>query len=271
MNKSLHYPAKIGLILLVGLILFALLTPLLSSHSYYTTQLPLKNQPPSSAFWFGTDELGRDLLTRSAWGARISLLIGFSATLLDLFIGVLFGAIAGWMGGKTEEWMMRCVDILYAIPYLLVVILLMVVMGPGLLTMIVALAMIGWINMARMVRGQVIQLKQMEYVKAAMALGASRRRLLAYHLIPNALGPILVTVTFTIPSAIFTEAFLSFLGLGVQAPIASWGTMIHDGLPALRYYPWRLFIPATLLSLTILSFHLIGDSLKEFLDPRRSC
>lgn len=228
----------------------------------------MKNQPPSSTYWFGTDELGRDLFTRCWWGARISLFVGISASLIDLIIGVMFGAFAGYVGGKTEEWMMRTADVLYAIPYLLVVILLMVIIGPGIFTIIIALTLTGWINMARIVRSQILQLKELDFVKAAIALGASRRRLLLCHLIPNAMGPIIVTVTLTIPSAIFAEAFLSFLGLGVQAPIASWGTMANDGLSALRYYPWRLFFPATFISLTMLSFNLLGDGLRDAFDPR---
>lgn len=257
-----------GLSFLVLIILMAIFAPLCSGHTYYDTQLHLKNQPPNAEFWFGTDELGRDLFTRCWWGARISLLVGVSASLLDLLIGVLFGGVAGLAGGSTEEWMMRFADILYALPYLLVVILLMVIMGPGLFTLILALTITGWINMARIVRGEMLRLKSLEYIRAAVAMGASRRRLLFRHLLPNAMGPIIVTLTFTLPSAIFAEAFLSFLGLGVQAPIASWGTMSHDGLSALRYYPWRLFFPAALISLTMLSLHLLGDRLRDLLDPR---
>ncbi len=194
--------------------------------------------------------------------------MGITASLVDLVVGVLFGAIAGMLGGKAEEWMMRIADVLYAIPYLLVVILLMVIIGPGIMTIIIALTITGWINMARIVRSQILQIKQQDYVRAALALGASRRRILLRHLIPNAMGPIIVTLTLTIPTAIFAEAFLSFLGLGVQAPIASWGTMANDGLPALRYYPWRLFFPATFISLTMLSFNLLGDGLRDAFDPR---
>jgi oligopeptide transport system permease protein len=263
-NKS----AMFGLISLVFLLSFAIIGPWISSFTYYETHLPLKNQPPSATFWFGTDELGRDLFTRCGWGARISLFVGISASLIDLVIGVLFGATSGMMGGKIDEWMMRLADILYAIPYLLVVILLMVIIGPGIGTIILALTITGWINMARIVRSQILQIKQQDFVRAAFALGASRKRVLFYHLIPNSMGPIIVTLTLTIPSAIFAEAFLSFLGLGVQAPIASWGTMANDGLAALRYYPWRLFFPAAFISLTMLSFNLLGDGLRDALDPR---
>jgi oligopeptide transport system permease protein len=260
--------AMFGLIALTLLMIMAIVGPMISSYTYYETQLPLKNGPPNSMFWFGTDELGRDLFTRCWWGARISLFVGLTASAIDLIIGVLFGAIAALLGGKTEEWMMRFADILYTIPYLLVVILLMVIIGSGILTIIIALSITGWINMARIVRSQILQIKQQDYVRAAFAIGASRRRVLLRHLIPNAMGPIIVTLTLTIPSAIFAEAFLSFLGLGVQAPIASLGTMANDGLPALRYFPWRLFFPATLISLTMLSFNLLGDGLRDALDPR---
>src|SRR5579872_1002077 len=263
-----NHMAMVGLFSLLFLITFAIIGPWLTPYTYYETHLPLKNQSPSAQFWFGTDELGRDLFTRIWWGARISLLVGISASAIDLVIGVLYGAIAGYCGGKIEEVMMRIADILYSIPYLLVVILLMVVIGSGITTIIIALTLTGWISMARIVRGQVLQLKQLDFIRAAHALGASSWRILLHHLIPNAMGPIIVTVTLTIPTAIFAEAFLSFLGLGVQAPIASWGTMANDGLPALRYYPWRLFFPAGFICLTMLSFNLLGDSLRETLDPR---
>lgn len=260
--------AMIGLYILLTLLAFAIVGPFLTPYTYYETHLELKNQSPSWKFWFGTDELGRDLFTRLWWGARISLFVGVAASLIDLVIGVFYGAVAGFIGKKTEELMMRIADILYAIPYLLVVILLMVVIGSGITTIIIALTMTGWIGMARIVRGQILQIKELDFVKAAHAIGASRRRILMNHLIPNAMGPIIVTVTLTIPTAIFTEAFLSFLGLGVQAPIASWGTMASDGLSALRYYPWRLFFPAAFISITMLSFNLLGDGLHDAFDPR---
>jgi len=260
--------ALFGLITLTLLIVMAIVGPLLSPYTYYETQLALKNAPPSSTFWFGTDELGRDLFTRCWWGARISLFVGITASLIDLVVGVLFGAIAALLGGKIEEWMMRFADVLYTLPYLLVVILLMVVIGPGILTILLALTLTGWVNMARIVRSQILQIKQQTYVQAAFSFGASRTRVLLQHLIPGAMGSIIVTLTLTIPSAIFAEAFLSFLGLGVQAPIASWGTMANDGLPALRYYPWRLFFPASCISLTMLSFNLLGDGLRDASDPR---
>ncbi len=260
--------AMIGFYALVVLIFMAIVGPFLTPYTYYETHLHLKNSSPSTQFWFGTDELGRDLFTRVWWGARISLLVGIAASLIDLVIGVFYGSLAASFGGKIEELMMRVADILYSIPYLLVVILLMVVIGSGIGTIILALTITGWISMARIVRGQILQLKELDFVKAAHSLGASRLRILWRHLIPNAIGSIIITVTLTIPTAIFAEAFLSFLGLGVQAPIASWGTMANDGLPALRYYPWRLFFPAGFISITMLSFNLLGDGLRDAFDPR---
>lgn len=260
--------AMMGFWVLCFLLFFAIVGPFLTPYTYYETHLHLKNQSPSLKFWFGTDELGRDLFTRVWWGARISLLVGITASLIDLVIGVFYGSLAAFLGGKKEELMMRIADILHSVPYLLVVILLMVVIGSGISTIIVALTITGWISMARIVRGQILQLKQLDFVKAAEATGASRLRIMTRHLIPNAIGSIIVTVTLTIPTAIFAEAFLSFLGLGVQAPIASWGTMANDGLPALRYYPWRLFFPAGFISITMLSFNLLGDGLRDAFDPR---
>lgn len=257
-----------SLIFLALLIFFALFGPMMTPYTYYDTQLGLRNTPPTRDYWFGSDELGRDIFTRIWYGARISLSIGSIAAVIDLCIGVLWGGAAALIGGRTDEIMMRIADILNAIPYLLKVILIMVIMGSGLLTIILAMSLTGWINMARIVRGQILQLKHEEFILAAICLGASRSRIFFKHLIPNCLGPIIVTVTLTIPTAIFTETFLSFLGLGVQVPIASWGTMASDGLPALKYYPWRLFFPAGFISLTILSFNLLGDGLRDALDPK---
>lgn len=264
----LNRVATAGLILLAILTLFAIFGPLLSSHPYYETNLALKNQGPSKRFWFGTDDLGRDMFTRTWFGARISLFLGITAASIDLVIGVLWGGVASLLSGKVDSLLMRIADILYAIPYLLVVIMLMVVIGSGLIPILIALTITGWISMARIVRGQFMQLREQEYIHAAMAMGAGRCRVLFKHLIPNAMGPIIVTMTLTIPTAIFTEAFLSFLGLGVQAPMASWGTMASDGLPAMRYYPWRIFFPAFFISVTMLAFNLVGDGLRDALDPK---
>ncbi|MDP5273348.1 ABC transporter permease [Chengkuizengella axinellae] len=257
-----------AIVVLSVLILMAIFAPIFSSYEYQGQVLEDKNQPPSLEHWFGTDELGRDMFVRTWYGARISLFIGVVAALIDLTIGVIYGSIAGYFGRKVDEVMMRICDVLYGIPYLLVVIMLMVVLPQGLGTMILALTVTGWITMARIVRGQILQLKEQEFVLSARSLGSSTKRLLFRHLIPNAMGPIIVTLTLTIPLAIFTEAFLSFLGLGVQAPIASWGTMAENGIQALRYFPWRIFFPAFFISLTILAFNILGDGLRDALDPR---
>ena len=261
-------PAMFGLWILIFLCTMAILGPFFSSYTYYEIHLPQINMPPCNDYIFGTDELGRYVFTRICWGARISLFIGIMAALLDLVVGVTIGSLAGSIGGKTDELIMRIADAMHSIPYLLILIMLMVIMGTGITTILVALTITGWIGMARIVRGQIMQLKELDFVRAARALGASRRRILFRHLIPNAMGPIIATMTLTIPSAIFTEAFLSFLGLGVQAPIASWGTMASDGLPAMRYFPWRLFFPAGFISVTMLCFNLLGDGMRDAFDPR---
>lgn len=260
--------ALIGVAVIALLAILSIFGPKISGYDYFTNDLANNNQAPSSAHWFGTDSLGRDIFSRTWYGARISLFIGIAAALIDLVIGVIWGATAGFFGGRVDEYMMRIADILYGIPYLLVVILLMIVLPQGLLTMIIAMSITGWINMARIVRGQVLQLKLSEFVLAAQTLGTNNIKILIRHLIPNTMGPILVTLTLTIPTAIFTEAFLSYLGLGVPAPLASWGTMASEGLPALVYYPWILFFPAFFICLVMMAFNVVGDGLGDALDPK---
>lgn len=260
--------ALLGIVVIVILAILSIFGPKISGYDYFTNDLLNNNQAPSGDHWFGTDSLGRDIFSRTWYGARISLFIGIAAAFIDLVIGVIWGATAGFFGGKVDEYLMRIADILYGIPYLLVVILLMIVLPQGLLTMIIAMSLTGWINMARIVRGQVLQLKLSEFVLAAQTLGSSNVKIMLRHLIPNTMGPILVTLTLTIPTAIFTEAFLSYLGLGVPAPLASWGTMSSEGLPALVYYPWILFFPAFFICLVMMAFNVVGDGLSDALDPK---
>ena len=208
--------AMVGIVVLFLLIFMAIFGPYMTGYDYATNDLTNKNQPPSSEHWFGTDDLGRDVFTRTWEGARISISIGLAAALIDLTIGVFWGGIAGYKGGRIDEYMMRIADVLAGIPYLLLVILLMVVLGSSVGTMILAMSITGWVNMARIVRGQVLSLKGQEYVLASRTLGASTSRIMSKHLIPNSMGPILVTMTLTVPSAIFTEAFLSFLRIRVN-------------------------------------------------------
>jgi dipeptide transport system permease protein len=259
-----------GLIVILFMALLAIFGPMLTDQSYSKQVLLDANQKPSLAHWFGTDELGRDVYARTLYGARISLFIGIMAALIDLLIGVVYGGISGYLGGRIDNLMMRFVDLLYGIPYLLIVILLMVVMGSGLLTIIVALSATGWIGMARIVRGQVLSLKSSEYVLAARTLGGGAVYIIRRHLLPNALGVIIVQVTFSVPSAIFAEAFLSFIGLGIQPPLASWGVMANDGLPTiLSGHWWRLFYPAFFISVTMLAFNLVGDGLQDAFNPKQ--
>lgn len=261
--------AMLGLVFLTALIIMAVVGPLISPHDVTKQTLSNQNLAPSGQHWFGTDDMGRDVFTRTWYGARISLFVGFMAALIDFVIGIVYGGIAGYKGGKTDNVMMRIVEILYGLPYLLVVILLMVVMGPGLLTIIVALTVTGWIGMARIVRGQVLQIKNYEFILASKTFGTKTARIIRKNLLPNTMGPIIVQMTLTIPSAIFAEAFLSFLGLGIQAPYASWGVMANDGLSTiLSGYWWRLFFPALFISLTMFSFNVLGDGLQDALDPK---
>ncbi|MCW6664840.1 ABC transporter permease [Aerococcaceae bacterium NML191219] len=259
--------AIFGICVLMLVAVLAIVVPMVSPFSF-SDQTKHFNQAPNATHWFGTDNLGRDIFVRVWVGARISLLIGMAAATIDLIIGVLWGSIAGILGGRVDTVMMRIADILTAIPYLLVVIMLLVVMDKGLLPMIVALSITGWVRMARIVRGEVLSIKNQEYVLAARTLGADSKHLIVKHLIPNAMGAIIVTMTLSIPAAIFTESFLSYLGLGVTPPMASWGTMASEGADALKTAPWRLFFPALLISVTIFAFNAVGDGLRDALDPK---
>jgi len=218
---------------------------------------------------FGSDSIGRSILVRVMYGARISLIVAFVASLANLLIGAVYGSIAGYEGGLIDILMMRFVDILTSIPLLLYVILIMVMVGNrGLWTIIIALGSVYWINMARLVRGQVLSLKKQEFVLAARALGVKKRSIISRHLIPNAIGPIIISMTMMIPRAIFTEAFLSFIGLGVSAPMASWGTLSEDAISSFMSFPYQLFFPSIAIAITMLSFNFLGDGLRDALDPR---
>lgn len=260
--------AMTAFFILIFIALAAFFAPMLSEFNYYSNDYLATNEAPSLTHWFGTDDLGRDMFVRTWYGARISLIVGLVAAAIDLFIGVIYGGIMGFFGGRVDSIMNKFSEILYAIPYLLVTILLLVVMEPSLPTIIIALTITGWINMSWIVRGEIMQLKNREFVLASRSMGADWRRLLFRHLLPNAIGPIIVTVTLSVPNAIFAEAFLSFLGLGVQAPVASLGSMINDALTAWLVYPWRLLFPAGVISLIMLSFNIFGDGLRDALDPK---
>ncbi len=261
--------AMLGLIIIIILGIMAIIGPYLNGYSYSDQDFTKKNLKPNAEHWFGTDTLGRDLFTRAWYGARYSLFIGLMAAALDFAIGVIYGGVAALRGGRVDDILMRIAEILYSLPYLLVVILLTLIMPAGVWTIIIALTITGWIGMARLVRGQVFQLKETEYVQAANLFGAKTSWLLRKHLIPNTMGPILVNLTLTVPTAIFAEATLSFLGLGIPAPKASWGTLASDALGSIlvgNFY--QLAVPAILISLTMFAFNVFGDGLRDALDPK---
>lgn len=260
--------AVFGLVIVATIVSAAVIGPWLSPYNYSDQSLLFTDQPQSAEHWFGTDALGRDLLVRVLYGARISLLVGVFASLINLTIGVIYGGVSGFAGGRVDNIMMRIVDILYGVPSLLYIILLMVILQPGLKNILIAIGISYWLDMARIVRGQILSLKEQDFVQAARALGASSGRILLRHLLPNAMGPIIVTATLAIPQAIFTEAFLSYIGLGVGAPMASWGVLASEGVQSLQSYPFQLFFPAAAISMTMLAFNFLGDGLRDALDPR---
>ena len=260
--------AMIGLWITIFLIMAAIIGPSLSPYRYSDQDFDHLFEGPNRAHWFGTDELGRDVLTRVLYGARISLSIGFVASFFNVVIGVTYGAISGYAGGRVDNLMMRIVDVIYGVPLLLWVILLMVVLKPGLTNIYIALGTVYWLTMARLVRGQVLSLREREFVEAARALGVSTPRILLRHIIPNTMGPIVVTMTLSVPQAIFVEAFLSYIGLGVQAPMASWGSLASDATEVLRVAPHLVFFPGMAIVITMLAFNFLGDGLRDALDPR---
>jgi oligopeptide transport system permease protein len=261
--------AVISLAVLIGVFAMAfVIGPLLASHSPFTQSMSQRYLGPTSDYWFGTDKFGRDMWTRVWAGTRVSLYIGLLAALLDIFVGVVYGAFSGFLGGKTDDVMQRGIEILNGVPYLIIAILLMVVFNPGILTISISLGITGWTFMARIVRGRMMQLKDQEFALASRSLGASGFRVVWKHLIPNSLGLIVINLMFTIPAAIFAEAFLSFIGLGIQVPKASLGSLISDGAAELRFHPHLLWLPALVFCLLMLCFNLLGDGLRDALDPK---
>jgi oligopeptide transport system permease protein len=260
--------AVFGLCVLIFFVLVALLTPWIAPYGYAQQDLELGATPPSAAHWLGTDIYGRDLLTLIMYGGRVSLAVGFIATAVALVIGVTWGAVAGYAGGKVDALMMRLVDILYALPFMIFIVLLMVVFGRNMLLLFLAIGAVEWLTMARIMRSQVQSLRQQEFVEAAISLGLSPATIIRRHLVPNALGPIIVYTTLTIPSVMLLEAFLSFLGLGVQPPQTSWGLLISYGAESMEEYPWLLLYPGLVLTVTLFSLNFLGDGLRDALDVR---
>lgn len=286
--------ALFSLIMILIITLLAIFGPMLNPYEYDEQNLDRSNLPPlipglewlgfngedtngvnvyeqreiSDPAWFGTDEFGRDLWTRVWKGTQISLFIGLMAALLDLLIGVIYGGVSAYYGGRVDDVMQRIIEILIGIPNLILIILFILILEPGITSIILAMIITGWVNMARIVRGQVLQLKGQEFILASRTLGASHRRLIGRHLLPNVLGPVIVTVMFTIPTAIFFEAFLSFIGLGLQPPLASLGTLIESGYQEMRFFPYKLIFPAIVISLIMICFNVLGDGLRDAFDPK---
>ena len=254
--------AVVGVACLVG--------PWISPYGYEQQVLENTFSPPTPQHWLGTDQLGRDLLVRLLYGGRVSLGVGLAATVVALTIGVIYGAVAGFFGGKLDAFMMRTVDIIYALPFTVFVILLMVFFGRDIVLLFVAIGAVEWLTMARIVRSQVMAVKKMEFVEAARSLGFGHRRIIFRHILPNILGPIVVYTTLTIPAIMLLEAFLSFLGLGVQPPMSSWGWLIKEGAEKMEEYPWLLVFPGVMFSLTLFSLNFLGDGLRDALDVRSS-
>ncbi|MGB0444729.1 MAG: ABC transporter permease [Porticoccaceae bacterium] len=262
--------ALVGFVILLFLIVVSLLTPWIAPYSYEEQNLMLGATAPSAAHWLGTDIFGRDMLTRIMYGGRVSLMVGFIATAVALIIGILWGSIAGFVGGRVDAVMMRIVDIMYALPFMIFIVLLMVVFGRNILLLFVAIGAVEWLTMARIVRSQVMTLRKQEFVEAAYSMGLSRWAIIRRHIIPNTLGPVIVYTTLTIPSVMLLEAFLSFLGLGIQPPQSSWGLLINYGVETMEEYPWLLIFPGITLSLTLFALNFLGDGLRDALDPRAS-
>jgi oligopeptide transport system permease protein len=265
-----HKLAMVSLVFLLVLSVIALAAPWVTRFTYYDQNADMALQFPNGTYWFGTDSLGRDLFSRIVYGARISLAVGFFTAAFSLVIGTIYGSISGYAGGKIDTILMRAADILYALPSILVTVLIMLVVGRGPVGIFLALGIVGWIGGARLVRGQVLQAKEMTYVEAARSLGVTRSRILFMHILPNILGPVIVNLTFDIPQNILAESFLSFVGLGLEPPYASWGTLANEGWRAYRTYPYLILFPGVVLFFTILAFNFLGDGLRDALDPQSS-
>ena len=262
--------AVLSLCLLVLITLTCIAGPWLLPHAFDATDWDAMSRPPMLKNWhfFGTDESGRDLAVRCLVGGRVSLMVGFLATLSSVTLGIVWGATAGFMGGKVDAFMMRVVDMMYAVPYLLIAILMVTILGRAFYLVVIIITVFSWMDMARVVRGQTLSLRSKEFIEAARALGVPTRRIIFQHIVPNLLGIVVIYTTVTVPAVILTESVLSFLGLGIQEPMTSWGVLIHDGASVMEVSAWMLLFPAGLLSLTLYCFNYIGDGLRDALDPK---
>lgn len=262
--------ALISLMVLMLITLFVIFAPMLSQFSYFDTDWGMMSSPPdtTSGHWFGTDSSGRDLLVRVAIGGRISLMVGIAAALIAVIVGTLYGSIAGYLGGKTDSVMMRILEILNSFPFMFFVILLVTFFGRNILLIFAAIGMVSWLDMARIVRGQTLSLKRKEFIEAAHVGGVSTWKIVTRHIVPNVLGVVVVYASLLVPSMILFESFLSFLGLGTQEPLSSWGALLSDGANSMEVSPWLLLFPAVFLVVTLFCFNFIGDGLRDALDPK---
>lgn len=269
MIKSFSLSAKLSAGFIVTIILAAVFAPWVAPYSYESQNTLNTLALPNSQHWMGTDRLGRDLFSRLIYGARVSLSVGFGSTLIAVLFGALFGAVSGYVGGKTDQVMMRLVDVVFSLPDLLLIILITVVMGRGVAGIFVALTLVSWVMVARLVRGEVLRLKEFAFVEAARALGAGHCRIIVHEILPNVWGLLIITLSFRIPVAILAESTLSFIGLGIAPPFSSWGTLANAGWTAIKFYPHLIFFPSLAIFVTILSFNFLGEGLRDALDPRQ--
>ncbi len=267
--NNLPIPAKLSALFLLVVSLAACFAPWVAPYSYETQDMAGMLSVPNSTHWMGTDRLGRDLFSRIIFGARISLFIGVVTTLIAVLIGTVYGAVSGYVGGRTDSVMMRIVDVVYALPDLLLIILLTVVLGRGVAGIFLALTLVSWVTVARLVRGEALRIKEFTFVEAARALGAGHLRILSREILPNMLGLLMITISFRIPVSILAESTLSFVGLGISPPFSSWGTLANDGWTAIKYYPHLILFPSLAIFSTILSFNFLGEGLRDLFDPRR--
>tara|TARA_B100000686_G_scaffold352986_1_gene456809 strand:- start:4181 stop:5005 length:825 start_codon:yes stop_codon:yes gene_type:complete len=269
MFKTFSLGAKLSAAFLIVVTLGATFAPWLAPYEYDWQDTTISLSTPNAQNWMGTDRLGRDLFSRVLYGARVSLFLGFTTTLVAVLFGTVYGAVSGYVGGKTDSTMMRIVDVVFSLPDLLLIILITVAIGRGVFGIFLALTMVSWVTVSRLVRGEVLRLKEYSFVEASIALGAGHARVLFREILPNTLGLLIITLTFRVPVAILAESTLSFIGLGIAPPFSSWGVLANDGWSAIKFYPHLIFFPSMIIFLTILCFNILGEALKDVLDPSR--
>lgn len=270
MLRKISWPAKLSAIFIFAVCLAAIFAPQVAPYSFEEQNTLNTLASPDARHWMGTDRLGRDLFSRMVHGARLSMFIGVFSALVALIIGAVYGGVSGYVGGRTDSVMMRIVDVVFALPELLLIILIMVALGRGVASIFIALTMVSWVTVARLVRGEALRIKEFTFIEAARALGSSHSRILCLEILPNMLGALIVTLTFRIPIAILAESTLSFIGLGIAPPFSSWGVLANDGWTAIKFHPHLILFPSLAIFLTILSFNFLGEGIRDHFDPKKS-